>query len=254
MLKERKKEVISSNKYPSVDIIIPFHNEYDCLLKCLYGIALYTPDIKYRLFLIDDFSNNNKFLENLIKDKNRAYGIRNESQLGFAASVNKGIEISDSDFICVLHSDTFPNNIKWLHSLIDVYQDVKDDGIKLVSSKLNNLGTSSDYPKEILQSFVSEKKYSITNKPIPFISCLFHRQLIKSIGNLKEYPYAWFEDIEFYYRMKKHGYSQCVSNISYVEHTGSQTIKSVIKKKKSIRKIMEQNLNRCKEDIKNYGK
>jgi len=81
---------------------------------------------------------------------------------------------------------------------------------------------------------------------------LCHRELFHRCGGfLKEYPYGFYEDVEFAWRMRKHGFKQAVCRNSWVHHDGMATIRSIWRRDPEIRKIMEEeNRERCLADLK----
>lgn len=240
------------NKFrPAVDIIIPFHNHYESLTKCYSAIQTYTPNQEYKIILVDDGSNSKDFLRQILHGRKKSIGVRNEINKGFAASVNEGIRAGNNPLICVMHSDVIPENIYWLYHLQEALGFGKDKDVKFVSSRLTNPGTCNDYPEELIYNGEGDPKEILLNvkKPLPFTCCLFNRQLIEKVGFLKEYPLAWYEDVEFCHRMRKSNYKQAIAMKSVVKHVGGTTINPIIQEKSSNLSIMEGNLQLCLSDI-----
>jgi GT2 family glycosyltransferase len=236
------------NRVP-VDIIIPFHGHYESVAKCIVNIQEFTPNQKYNIYLVDDCSPNSSFIGDVTANKKKTFGIRLDQQRGFGAAVNAGIVAGNNPNIVVMHSDAHPNNINWLGSLQRSLAQARNQGIKLVSSRVNNPGTTNDYPQELINDDKAEAEFVEATKPLPLICAMFHRELINRVGLLKEYPYGWYEDTEFYYRMKLHGYKQGIAMKSVVHHDGGKTISSMINDKPSIKKVMESNAQLCRNDI-----
>ncbi len=242
----------SPNKFrPAVDIIIPFYNHYESLTRCYAAVQNYTPNQDYKIILVDDNSSNADFLRQILYGRKKSIGVRNEINKGFAASVNEGIRAGTNPLICVMHSDVMPENIYWLYHLQEALGFGKDNNIKFVSSRLSSAGTCNDYPQELIYNETCDVESIICNvkKPLPFTCCLFNRQLIEKIGYLKEYPLAWYEDVEYCHRMRKNGYKQAIAMKSTVKHIGGVTVNPMIQDKLSNLSIMENNLHLCISDI-----
>lgn len=107
-----------------VDIIVPVYNAFEYTKTCLESVIANT-DIDYRLFVINDCSedkNINVYLSNLSDKKilkNRCIEYRflkNKENMGFIATVNRGMALS-KNHVVLLNTDTeVPPN--WLSRLI----------------------------------------------------------------------------------------------------------------------------------------
>lgn len=244
---------------PPVDIVIPFHNQYEALTRCYSSIMNYTPNQNYRVILVDDCSNNQDFLNQFVQLRKKTIGITskkneygNRIQIGFAASVNIGISSGSNPLVCVMHSDVIAENVYWLYHLQEALGVGRDKDIKFVSARLTHSGTCNDYPPELI--YENDKTdYDLVlpvDKPLPWTCCLFNRKLFEQVGPLKEYPLAWYEDVEYFHRMKKFGYKQGIATKSVVQHLGGKTVNSLIKERSSNLSLMESNLAKCLEDVK----
>lgn len=233
---------------PPVDIVIPFHGQYESVIECLAGIINYTPSWPYRIFFIDDASTNDKFLPNLLNNRKKAFGARLEKHLGFASAVNEGVSMGNYPLVCVMHSDVFPDNIRWLPGLVKALESGVRQSIELVSARFENAGTASDYPTALTETGEMKELVSEVAKPLPFTCCLFQRKLWDAVGPLKPFQYGWYEDIEYFHRMKKIGLKQGIAQ-SVVRHAGGRTIKSLFATNPLAHGIMKGNATRCREEI-----
>lgn len=237
--------VINICHWKPVDIIIPFHGQYEKVTRCVSSIISTTPNQEYKIILVDDGSPNEKFLENLTLHNSKTKAIRIESQVGFGSAVNIGLEHSENPFVAIVHSDVYMTSTSWLLNLQRGLVRLKDKGVKLVSARTTNVGTSASYDENLTKLTDTDV---IVKSPLPLFCAFFNKELINKIGPLKPYPYAWYEDEELFWRMRSKNYHQAIVN-SYVEHEGGCTIRELIKKPK-ILKIMENNIELCKNDIK----
>lgn len=114
------KSALSFNVYekPLVSIIIPIHNHLDYTFNCLQSL-LKNIDSKtaYEVIIVDDCSTDksNIFFKQCVKGV--AY-YRNEANLGFIKSCNKGATHARGKLICFLNNDVQICK-SWLESLIE---------------------------------------------------------------------------------------------------------------------------------------
>lgn len=228
-------------KRPAVDIIIPYHNCYEHLTKCIEGIYRCTPNQDFQIILVDDGSENKKYQNNFSKHKRIKFVTMPEHK-GYGEAINKGLEAGKNPWVVLMHSDTFPINAYWLINLQRAMGKLKDSGVKLISSKSNSTGIAKEFDKRITnctEDFIAEA-------PIPLFCGLVHRELFDKIGSIKSYKYAGYEDQELFYRMKHFGYKQAVCATSSVFHEGGVTIHSL---KDSCRREIRNNESIYQKDI-----
>lgn len=232
-----------------MDIICPFHGQYEAVTRCFASIQNYTPNQEYAVHLIDDCSPNQAFIEDFTKNRKKTFGKRLDRHSGFGAAVNAGIRAGNSPYVVIMHSDVVVENIYWLYHLQKALAEGKSHGVKLVSARVDNAGTSNNYPPFLLSDAEMSEEVIVSDKPLPMICCIAHRELFRRVGMLKEYPYCWFEDEEFFHRMKSFGYKQGVAVRSVVKHEGGRSIKPLLSNQEIKSQVFE-NANRCLSDIK----
>jgi len=239
----------------SIDIIIPYYNQYNSVLRSIRSIFSVPTKHKIKIILVDDHSENVSFLENFENNK-YVDGYRMPQRSGFGASVNFGLKKCESPWILVCHSDIEASHTGWIDNLIESILNWKkvDDSVKMVSACTNIV--PDDVDSSLKRSNVMEGKDFILDSHSPFYATLFHRDLPKHIGGnlFKEYPIAWYEDIELSSRMKYYGYKQSGSSKSFVRHYGGLTINALLSSQEGgqIGKTMESNYQKCTEDVNNY--
>jgi len=241
------------SKKTLVQIVIPYHGQYEKVRKCITSIIEKTTDW-YQILLVDDGSTNSDFGESLRTSDLVKKGwlnkvIRSDNCQGFGGAVNKGIEASEHPFICVMHSDCEVVNTSWLTQMRKTLYDLKPQNVKFVSATTNDLGFGL-VNENLLRIPTEEREDIILETPSPMICCLFHKDLFKYIGPLKEYPYGFHEDEELFWRMNKSGFKQAVCGSAYIRHEGAATIYSLWKTNPEIQKIMQENKQLLLKDFK----
>ena len=125
-----EKEKISVPENIEIDILVPIYNAYDFTKKCIESVYKNT-DVTFNLYLIDDCSPDEKISKLLeeVRDKEKPANLRelkilrNEENLGFIGTVNRGFKISKNDIV-LLNTDTeVPPD--WLSRLVKPMLDDK---------------------------------------------------------------------------------------------------------------------------------
>lgn len=244
-----------------VDIIIPFHAQYEKVVSLIQSILFAVKSNPYQITLVDDCSDNKDFSNEINNEfkKNTPEGfrplvqcIRSEKHSGFGASCKLGFENTNLDYVLFMHSDCLVEDPNFMIEMGQSLLDWKNKNIpvKMVSARSNNAcGLKKAECK------ISEKENQniiLENETLPLFCCMCHRDLFKHIkGFIKSYPYAWYEDEELSFRMRKYGFKQGISCKSWIKHEGGATIKYVWNKIKNSKEIMEKNHSMCISDIKN---
>ena len=107
---------------PSVDIVIPVHNEWHVLRPCLESVIAFTEYPNVRILILDDGSD--AFVRDRIDEwaaKPHSIPVevkRNESALGFVKNANRGFRETSGDMVALLNSDTVVTPA-WLTRLVN---------------------------------------------------------------------------------------------------------------------------------------
>lgn len=232
----------------SVDILIPFHGQYESVRKLVESILEKTRYTPYQITLIDDCSPNDAFIETM-KKLTYINCIRTKEHLGFGNAINFGVQQTKQPYVCVIHSDCLIQTPNWLEALGESLLNLKDQKVRLVSAKSNN--PVSDI-KELLSESPMISKDIVATEFLSLFCFMFHRELFNRIGSgIKPYPYGLYEDEELFHRMNKFNFKQGISGSSWVYHKGGATIQALWQENLKSKKIMlEDNRSRCLADIK----
>lgn len=233
-----------------VDILIPYHGQYKLVRELIGSIFLYTRNIPFRITIIDDGSPNAMYFSTLAQLES-IDGVRSEECKGLGAALNLGLKVTKRPWVVILNSDCLIDEVGWLHGLYGSLKSMMTNKVGLVSARSNNppgnhslLKCSKENRKDL--------EDQVSDQPLPLFCCMMPRLLFDRVGLFKEYPYGWYEDEEFFYRMKKTGYHQGISGTSWVKHLGEggSTIQELWAKNPEIKTIMENNRNLCLNDLK----
>lgn len=247
-----------------MDILIPFHSQYEKVMGLIKSILLSVKSNPYQITLIDDCSENkafgeeikNQFLKNTPEGfKPQVQYIRSEKQLGFAGALKLGFESTSLPWVMFLHSDCVVECPNFMIQMGQSLLNWKRQGIpvKMVSARSNNPGDCLSAKSETSTPF--EKDIILKDQTLPLFCSLCNRDLFSYIGGfLKTYPYGWYEDEELSMRMKKYGLLQGISANAWIRHQGGATIKYVWETNPKAKEVMENNHSLCVSDIKRLNK
>jgi GT2 family glycosyltransferase len=245
-----------------VDIIIPFHGQYEKVTDLVESIYRCTRSNYFTVTLVDDHSPNESFINHIAHNLNRSISrtkspnkfnaVRGKEQRGFAACLEIGFERTESPFVCFMNSDCMVEDPNWLKSMGETLLKLKGESVRMVAPITNepvegDPAQKGDRTDRTLDHVIIED-----DSHLSWVCVLCHRELFARCGGfLKPYPYGYYEDEEFAGRMRKYGFKQAVAKSSWVYHEGRATVKSLWRKDPAIRKIMEEeNRERCIADLK----
>lgn len=247
----------------AVDILIPFHAQYEKVSELIKSILLSVKSNPYQITLIDDASENKNFGEEIKKQflKNTPQGfkpqvqyIRSEEQIGFGAALKLGFDATVNPWILMMHSDCLVEDSNFMIQMGQSLLNWKKQGIpvKMVSARTDNPGDCELAKAKPLEK--EDKDIILQNETLPLFCAMCNRDLFQYIrGFIKPYPYAWYEDEELSFRMRKYGLLQGISAKAWIKHYGGSTVNYMWSAKPDSKQIMENNRNLCINDIKRLG-
>lgn len=247
-LSKTYRTTIKKDKFESyVDVIVPFHGQYLKVTKLLESIMSHTLNVPYTLTLIDDCSDNEGYIDDLKKVKNLNL-IRNKKRLGFGGSIFEGFKQTYNPWVCFINSDCVVDDLNWLQSMGSSLVNLKSQNVRMVAPLTNNAvgQPKQEISKDEYLKSADRKDYILNMEQddpeyLSMYCFMCHRDLFKNCGGfIRDYPYGWYEDMEFAFRMKKFGFKQAICKNSWIFHEGACTIKSLWRSKPETRKIMEQ--------------
>jgi len=222
---------------PKVYIVILNYNSHEDTIECVKKCRNITYK-NYTIIVVDNNSTDDSF--NIIKGElkdirllkshiNNGYGYGNN--IGIKAALIEGAE-----YICILNSDVVVE-ADFLEPLLEAFQ--KEDKLGIVGpcvceyedkERIQSNGSSLNPYLGLARSINKGELYSNINKDSTLVdyiggACLlFKSEILTKIGFIPENYFLFFEETEFCYRAKKHGYRcKCIMT-SRVYHKGSSTI------------------------------
>lgn len=195
-----------------ISIVVPIFNNVQATLHCLDDVFLNCgPNVE--VIAVDDGSP-----EPISKIVSKCYPsaklLTNSENLGFAKSVNRGIQAASHDLICLLNNDIRITNAGWLRKLeasMDTY-DLTGPAGGVMNSKWHYQGEVTSRGKPFTY--------------LTFWCCLIKREVFDAIGLVpEEMGVGFFEDVLFCHRAKKHGFTLGITEDIGIIHEYHSTFK-----------------------------
>lgn len=207
-----------------VDIVIPNFNGVNILEKNLPTVL--KVNLINEVIIVDDGSTDNS-VEFIKKHYPRVKVVESKINRGFAVSVNRGFEFSQSDFVLLLNSDVIPEK-DCLRYLLPHFDEKKVFAVGCLEKSIEG--------EEIIfrgrgigsfqKGFLFHQRGEIDKNYTLWVSGgagIFRKNLWVKLGGLDTIydPYYW-EDIDVSYRALKSGYKVLFERKSVVTHSHEQ--------------------------------
>lgn len=215
-----------------ISIIIPAYDRAD-LLKLTLESIFKQEKIHYEVIVIDDNSNTDEIFNICKNFKVRYY--KNENNSGAQVSRNKGVELSEFDYIAFLDSDDLWDNTNKLFEQYKIlksnnnisvvftslkYIDINGNNIKKDTQNLSNYDLNNKFPQIILKKDIIGTYSSVMIRKKDFIKCG------KCNVNLPAR-----QDWDLWIRLSKIGNAYLLSDIYTLYRIHDNQISSGIKRK-----------------------
>lgn len=210
-------------------IIIPTNNRLDLLQRCVESIRRYT-ESEPEILVVDNGSDDGTVLWCRREKLSFVSLPRNE---GFPAACNKGMRIASGDTIALLNNDTVVSK-SWLDNLTAALYSAPEIGMVGPVTNYASGKQQVHYPYADLDEFqriaaainVSDPSKWIRTDRLVGLCIAFRRELMERIGLLDErFSPGHFEDDDYCYRARLHGYRMLICQDSLIHHEGSASFR-----------------------------
>jgi len=269
---------VDESKLKDVVIITVVASESDVqhYSKCLRSVLKYPPKCKFDIWIVDN-TRKNEGVDEIVQENPEVQVLRNEKITGFSENNNAAIRATESKYVFLLNPDTILEDgtidifFKYMENNTDAAivscKHVNEDGIPYGSSnsfptvfttiiqllKLKRLISVSMiktmakwnwtriFGKSIrthLDNFNENKNVTREVDWVGGAAMFVRRNVVDRVGMLDENFFLYFEDIDWCYRIKKHGYKivhlsgPSLTHVSYLEKKGTFLIPIWSQKKK----------------------
>lgn len=222
-------------------VIIPNFNGAKFLSECLENLNIAIkncPDSKFEIILVDNGSSDNSlnifetFFHSLVISHLSFVIIRLQSNFGFAYAVNRGIEKSKYNYVCLLNNDLNldQNFFKLILQNIKKYPKtacfcgtvLSKDGTKIESQGISfywsGKCTQNNYSATKLVNFSSLPIWGSSGAVV-----IYKKEIILKIGLFDENYFAYIEDVDVAFRLQKNHYQTLLVPKALSYHLGGGT-------------------------------
>ena len=209
-----------------VAVIIVNWKKYDITSSCIESI-LNSTNSNFKIILVDNESDNKKVKN--FKYRNEIKIIQNKKNEGFSKANNIGIDYAlknNFDYTILINNDTIveKNLIEVLLKTAQAknFSVVQPLILKYNGKEIWNAGGRINY---FFGNFITRKKVGNSlnsshelTEWLTGCCCLFKTKIFKEIGKLDESFFAYYEDVDFSLRLKKHGYKIGFTSKTHLYH------------------------------------
>ena len=236
-----------------LSIIVITHNSRGPIVRCLESLAAHAPSCEHETIVIDNASSD-ATAETVSRRFPQVRVVANEDNLGYSRGVNQGMRLSSGRAILILNPDIVvrEGSIDRLLEFMDRTPDAGIVGSKLVfpdgslqyscrsfytvsALLLRRTFLGKLFPRahalreHLLMDYDHEEPRSVDW--LLGACMLVRREAIETVGAMDERFFLYFEDIDWCYRMKHHGWSVYYVPSSVMVHTYERSsAKSVLRK------------------------
>lgn len=238
----------------TIDVIIPVYLGLEELKDCLESIENANCQVRYELILINDCSPDPAITTylRLLKSENQAITlVENEMNLGFTATVNRGMSYHPDRDVVLLNSDTKVSN-DWLDRLVNhAYRNAKVATV----TPLSNNASICGYPKFLgtdelpagwspnAIDMIAKSVNDGLNVQIPTgvgFCMLVRRDCLNEIGTFDAETFPGYgEENDFCIRASQKNWIHLLAGDTFVYHKGAVSFKqeSSIKKLQALTRL-----------------
>ena len=196
----------------TVDIVVVSYNCLAYLKRCVQSIEQHA-DLPYTLWVVDNGSTDGT--RDDLNALHRATVIWNDSNLGYAKACNQGARAGNARYILFLNADTAATP-GWLSELVRAFQ--SDPQIAVVGPKVVDFhnrivsaGVVGTNAKPSIRGWMTPDAPDRYATPIDCLSVsgaayMIRRDLIPVLGLFDEAYFFYYEETDYSYNARYHGY------------------------------------------------
>lgn len=236
---------------PTVSVIVVNFNGRELLEACFKSLLRQDyPTEHVEVILVDNGSQDNSLevAETLFPSVNI---IKNSTNVGFAPAVNQGAAAATGDYLALINNDAYANR-SWLQEMVQTLEAHRDTGVVCVGSKmLDWYGRKIDFIGGGM-NFYGQGDQFFHQLPIDAIDAreeeilfacggamLVDREVFFQVGGLDSDYFAYFEDVDFGWRLWLYGYRVLLAPNAIVYHRQHATANTA--SGYQVRMLMERN-------------
>ncbi|MCB9853795.1 MAG: asparagine synthase (glutamine-hydrolyzing) [Phycisphaerales bacterium] len=227
------------------DIVMPIYDGVNYVRDAVRSILKNT-DYPFRLILVDDSANDATYaaLEEIEATDDRIELHRNEENLGFVQTANRGMALADAEYVCLINSDIMVAE-GWLDAMIRCAQ--SDPAIAVVNPLSNMcVNLSVPMPPGYNMNTMAEQVAARSRRAYPALTTavgfcmLVKRRYLNFFGGFDEiYGRGYCEESDFCMRLTEEGLRVVAADDAFVYHKGCGSFGTWIDRYLKNRKIFD---------------
>ncbi len=216
-------------------VVIPNYNGIKYIEACLKSLeAAKNETCEFDIYVIDNASQDGSL--ELVKEKfPDVFVIELRENTGFAYAVNRGIEVTDTEYVLLLNNDITvdKNMVERLQNAMDEEPDAfAINALMLSMSNPELIDGAGDYYCALgwAYAYGKDKKADAfvkkqSSRRRLFSCCagaaIYRKAVFEKIGMFDENHFAYLEDVDIGYRARIAGYANLLEPAAVCEHAGS---------------------------------
>ncbi len=223
-----------------MNVIIPVYEDFEATKACFAALFAEGGQVAPRLLVVDDASPNPSLRTWLdVQAATRKFTlIRNDRNLGFAASVNKALALCPAGDVVLLNADAVPSPLCF-ERLARIAGSAPGVG---TVTPLSNNGEFTSFPEPFVANALGARQdvarladlawrangAATVDLPNGIGFCLYiTRACLDAVGSLPEiYARGYYEDVEFCLRAREKGFRNLCATGVYVGHAGARSFRA----------------------------
>lgn len=213
---------------PRVTIVLVTYNNLSLTKECLESLERYNQYQNVELIIVDNASTDGSptFLTHWASTREHCKVILNNTNKGFSAANNQGLEIATGAYLVILNNDTYVTP-GWIRTMVNHLEN--NHNIGLIGPVTNNIGNEAKINitytnmNEMLQQS-AQYTFQHIGKLIPlksaaFFSVMMPRSTYLRVGNLDEsFGRGFFEDDDYCRRVEQLGLDIVCAEDVFIHH------------------------------------
>jgi GT2 family glycosyltransferase len=222
--------------YPKASLIILTYNNLSLTQQCLESIIDDTIYPNFEIVVVDNCSTDNtpQYLQDFSKQHSNVRVILNDSNRGFSAGMNQGIQAGDGDYVVLMNNDIVVTP-GWLGRLLHHLEN--DHEIGMIGPVTNATGNeacietsyqSMDEMREFARKMTHAHKDVYPLREFAMFCVAMRRSLVNQLGLLDErFTVGMFEDDDYAMRIRQEGYKILCAQDVFIHHHNLASFKAL---------------------------
>jgi len=229
--------LVQGDARPHVSIVIPLFGDLPMVRLCLQSVLHNTVEPRYELVVVDNGApeESSRYVDSLVTANGAIRVIRNETNRGFAAAVNQGVDAARGHKIVLLNDDTIvPPG--WLKTLSDRLDDPKVGAVGPVTNRSEDAAeipaAYRTYGEFLEFAGRRSRRYRGGSRKVGSLTMFcfgFRKPTYNRVGPLDEgYGLGLFEDDDYCRVLTEAGYQLVTAEDVVVHHFGGSSFGSLV--------------------------